>query len=44
MLARNDQKRKEWSRDKKLRNTNRDKRPDLRNPVAVTDTTQHGGC
>lgn len=33
MLARNEQKRKEWARDKKLRNANRDKRPDLRNPV-----------
>lgn len=33
MLARNEQKRKEWSRDKKLRNANRDKRPDLRKPL-----------
>lgn len=33
MLTRNEQERKEGSRDKKLRNANRDKRPDLRNPA-----------
>lgn len=41
MLTSNAQERKEGSRDKKLRNANRNKRPKLRNPaqqVAVTDS------
>lgn len=33
MLTSNEQEKKEWSRDKKLKNANRDKRPDLRNPA-----------
>lgn len=33
MLTSNEQERKEGSRDKKLRNANRDKRSGLRNPV-----------